>query len=404
MKKAIKISIPEPCHEDWNQMTPTEQGKFCAQCSKDVVDFTKMSDEAIFKTATSGNNLCGRFKASQLQREIKLERKTTNSLLPYAASLLLPASILGTNLNPVAPPAKPMISLGIGALADKSQVIITGFVTDSHGVPIQNAEIIVLETGKWARTLVDGSYTIKCAGGSTLLFQKRGLETQEIKLGNYHQEIDVRLEVPAPKTVVAIAGNLVVRDDQTNDLTNQLENMAPYCGILDEMKEISATKISEVKKDSLINTKGTVVDENNLPIPGVNVIVVGTSKGTQTDFDGHFEIQTEANAQLEFSYIGYENLEITISNISNTIGIQMKPSEEFFLGEVIQIGGLSFDESPSEFNVYEVPKYNEGDPYRYYGSEAAVERRKQAFENNKKFKILQKAKAKAAKLLKRKNK
>ncbi|NND61631.1 MAG: hypothetical protein HKN48_00400, partial [Flavobacteriaceae bacterium] len=90
MKKSIKIQIPEPCHEDWNKMTPTEKGKFCAQCSKEVVDFTKSRDEELFKKVQSGGNLCGRFTTGQLNRNIKLDRKKGHSLLQYAASLLLP--------------------------------------------------------------------------------------------------------------------------------------------------------------------------------------------------------------------------------------------------------------------------------------------------------------------------
>jgi len=38
--KRFTISIPEPCTENWNEMTPTERGKFCAHCQKDVIDFS----------------------------------------------------------------------------------------------------------------------------------------------------------------------------------------------------------------------------------------------------------------------------------------------------------------------------------------------------------------------------
>lgn len=75
MKKII-LSIPEPCHQDWNQMTPVEKGKFCSSCQKTVIDFSMMSDREIAaflkKPATS---TCGRFKADQLERELLLPKK-----------------------------------------------------------------------------------------------------------------------------------------------------------------------------------------------------------------------------------------------------------------------------------------------------------------------------------------
>ena len=47
MGKNYKISIPEPCNEDWNKMTPYENGRFCMNCSKTVIDFTAMLPEEI---------------------------------------------------------------------------------------------------------------------------------------------------------------------------------------------------------------------------------------------------------------------------------------------------------------------------------------------------------------------
>ena len=65
----FKIHIPEPCNEDWDRMTPNEQGAFCKICSKTVVDFSGRSDEEIqrYLLENSGNRICGRFNISQLE-------------------------------------------------------------------------------------------------------------------------------------------------------------------------------------------------------------------------------------------------------------------------------------------------------------------------------------------------
>ncbi|MET3018012.1 hypothetical protein [Flavobacterium hydatis] len=67
-----KISIPEPCHENWNEMTPKDNGQFCLSCSKTVVDFTKMLPDEIqhFFMVNQNKSVCGRFKNSQLENII----------------------------------------------------------------------------------------------------------------------------------------------------------------------------------------------------------------------------------------------------------------------------------------------------------------------------------------------
>ncbi|MDH5413232.1 MAG: mucoidy inhibitor MuiA family protein, partial [Flavobacteriaceae bacterium] len=64
--------------------------------------------------------------------------------------------------------------------------------------------------------------------------------------------------------------------------------------------------------------KGKVLDENQEPIPGVNVIVKGSTIGSSTDFDGNYSITIpNKSSELEFSFIGYETqtLPITSSTI-----------------------------------------------------------------------------------------
>ena len=72
---SMKPYIPEPCHEDWNAMTPKEQGRFCDVCAKVVVDFTTMSDEEIinYLQQHSKQKICGLFSNEQLYQAEKLE-------------------------------------------------------------------------------------------------------------------------------------------------------------------------------------------------------------------------------------------------------------------------------------------------------------------------------------------
>lgn len=76
----VKISIPKPCHEDWNKMTPNEKGAFCSKCAKTVIDFTKKNAEEIRNTllTETGKKICGRFLSNQLDEP----QKKVNLLIP----------------------------------------------------------------------------------------------------------------------------------------------------------------------------------------------------------------------------------------------------------------------------------------------------------------------------------
>ncbi len=79
---------------------------------------------------------------------------------------------------------------------------------------------------------------------------------------------------------------------------------------------------------------GTVSDDAG-PLPGVSVIIKGTSKGTETDFDGKYTIATKVGDVLVFSFIGMGKQEKTVG-IGNTINIVLVPDN--ILEEVVVVG------------------------------------------------------------------
>ena len=64
---------------------------------------------------------------------------------------------------------------------------------------------------------------------------------------------------------------------------------------------------------------GTVSDNNGIPLPGVNIIVKGTTNGTQSDFDGNYTINASERSVLSFTYVGYVPVEITVGAEGSTI-------------------------------------------------------------------------------------
>ena len=79
---------------------------------------------------------------------------------------------------------------------------------------------------------------------------------------------------------------------------------------------------------------GNVKDDQGIDLPGVSVIIQGTTQGTATDFDGNFELEADADAVLVFSYVGYSNVELPVSA---NMQVVMQESAES-LEEVVLIG------------------------------------------------------------------
>lgn len=82
---------------------------------------------------------------------------------------------------------------------------------------------------------------------------------------------------------------------------------------------------------------GTVISsEDNDPLPGVNILIKGTTRGVISDLDGNYSIQADANETLVFSFVGFVSKESLVGNKSN-INITLDPDSKT-LGEVIVVG------------------------------------------------------------------
>lgn len=85
------------------------------------------------------------------------------------------------------------------------------------------------------------------------------------------------------------------------------------------------------------NVRGVVTSsEDNLPLPGVNVLVKGTTSGTVTDLDGNFSIQVAQGQTLVFSFVGYDTQEILVGNQTNLNVLLMIDART--MNEVVVVG------------------------------------------------------------------
>ena len=81
---------------------------------------------------------------------------------------------------------------------------------------------------------------------------------------------------------------------------------------------------------------GTTADEAGIPVPGVNVVILNTTTGTSSDFDGNFQINVTDGDVLQFSSLGYLNQTVIVSGQNNLNIVMTEDAAQ--LDEVVVIG------------------------------------------------------------------
>ena len=96
--KSIELSIPTPCGENWNTMTPSENGKFCGRCEKIVVDLSTKGDAELVRLfKDQPNSICARIPRSKLN--IPLTTHPVCNETSFSLKALVVGTALLTGLN-----------------------------------------------------------------------------------------------------------------------------------------------------------------------------------------------------------------------------------------------------------------------------------------------------------------
>ncbi|MEC5143637.1 SusC/RagA family TonB-linked outer membrane protein [Chitinophaga sp. 212800010-3] len=128
-----------------------------------------------------------------------------------------------------------------------------------------------------------------------------------------------------------------------------------------EDKTITVTRIIERTPEqpapaAQIPVRGRITDDKGVPLPGVSVVVKGTTKGTQTNANGEYTVVVkDESAVLSFSYVGYETQEVVVGK-SGVISIRLRPSNnKLTMVDVINTGyqTISRERATGSFSVIE---------------------------------------------------
>ncbi len=102
---------------------------------------------------------------------------------------------------------------------------------------------------------------------------------------------------------------------------------------------------------------GKVTAEDGSVLPGVNISIKGTSRGTTTNGEGTYSISTPTNATLVFSFIGFQNTEVPVGNRS-TIDVSLQTDVNQLNEVVVTALGISRDKKALGYSVQEVKGEN----------------------------------------------
>ncbi|WP_290840557.1 carboxypeptidase-like regulatory domain-containing protein [Flavobacterium sp.] len=219
MKSSPYISIPKPCHEDWNAMTAVDKGRFCSSCQKKVHDFTQAPDTAILEIIRKSQDVCGRFHISQLDRKL-VEPSQKSSVWTAAASGVLGLLSMASAEAQHSEKQGTIVVLGEYVKSDNPEKFIQGdtivttknkwiegTVSDNAG-PLPGATISTTSRPD-VMTDIDGKFRIKATVGDTLKVEFPGFHTLAIQVT---EDVNYKIIMPFPNNIsdeIVVTGRLV---------------------------------------------------------------------------------------------------------------------------------------------------------------------------------------------------
>ena len=212
MTQKFNLTINKPCAEKFEDFQPTTTGGFCDSCEKEVIDFTKMSEEQVAQFfAINEKKVCGRFRETQLKTySISTPSKKTQnfkSLSKSAVGFSLLALLSLNSQEVMAQYNEQSMTMEVSQKEDtkkpitesvvhNGEYVVQGVVLDEEGLTLPFAPVVLKNSTIATITDIDGQFkfpkTLKV--GDVLVFSYIGYETQEfVVYKNASAIIDVEI-------------------------------------------------------------------------------------------------------------------------------------------------------------------------------------------------------------------
>jgi hypothetical protein len=304
----LQLSIPEPCHENWQQMTPTEQGRFCNACAKEVIDFSTMTDLQVLNyfTSLTHEKVCGRALPEQLDRSIRLPEQPKKRLFWYWNYVVMFFMFFtkGNNVN-AQTCIKPATELTpVNNLDIKGEVItmggvrrairqeVTGTIMDEIGNPIPFATVNI--KGKKTGVSADskGEFKINTEPNSVLVISAAGFKVTDAPVA-----LQKEMKITLSNGFEGFLGEVLIVSSVVKD------------GIVsspDNQKFVAMLSVKDFEEDTPIGNATIIVTETNADKSAV----------FYTDTKGCYRIKgirARDRYEVQVKAEGYESNEFTIA-------------------------------------------------------------------------------------------
>lgn len=227
MSSTLILRIPEPCNEDWDNMSPTDNGRHCDSCSHELIDFTKWSDSRIvaYLEQHSGK-ICGLLSSRQLNRNLLPAMQTAPSYNGLSLpALVLLAVTMTTNMAHAGQRMDPIPPFSLMSLAETPKDTIwgkfrhSGVVVDKEtGDPIPFAKVSVSALALVVSSDVDGRFTLEFSARSpnfTLTIESPGFDTLSVAVNAQTAAANTIYELTWPTTEeLHLIGSVVLTKKQ----------------------------------------------------------------------------------------------------------------------------------------------------------------------------------------------
>ncbi len=299
----LQLSIPEPCHENWQNMTPTDQGRFCNACAKEVIDFSTMTDIQVLNyfTNITHEKVCGRALPEQLERTISRPEQPKKRLFWYWNYVVMFFMIFTKgNMAKAQGGIKPVTEMNpVNNLDVRGEIMkreksraINGKVTDANGNPVSFASIKIKGTNGGVSADANGKYSLRIRVGAILEIAGASFKTVEVPVGTLTL-VDIVMEssgMPVKEVVVTVGGAIrrTARCGTSSVKTSVVNPIMVFevkednNGLPIDKAVITITKKGNLKSDTAINEEKGFYKYNEI-IEGENYFIKVESAGYETN-------------------------------------------------------------------------------------------------------------------------